>query len=67
MNLELAKLRWFTRTVISLTELGIFVFIIWLVFMSESTPSSEFLNSTENEPPEKKGDNNVADNSDRNL
>ena len=44
MNLELAKLRWFTRTVISLTELGIFVFIIWLVFMSESAPSSEFLN-----------------------
>ena len=44
MNLELAKLRWFTRTLISLTELGIFVFIIWLIFLSDSAPNSEFLN-----------------------
>jgi len=44
MNLELAKLRWVTRSVISLTELGIFIFIIWLVFVTETPPQSEFVN-----------------------
>lgn len=44
MNLELAKLRWFTRSLISLTELGIFIFIIWLVFVTETPPQSEFIN-----------------------
>ena len=32
MNLELSKLRWFTRTVISLTELFAIIFIVWLTY-----------------------------------